>query len=228
VADTQKFAVIGLGRFGTHLALTLTESDAEVIAIDRNPQPVETIRDAVALAVRLDATNEDALRAQGIDRVDAAIVGIGEHFESAALTVASLKAIGVGRILARAETDTQARILAKIGADTIINPEKESASRWAHRLMLPNLSQYVELGEEHSMVYIHAPAAFCHRTPLQLELRSAFGVNLVAIKRRPVAPKGEPSSPDVLTVPQADTEILPDDVLILVGANQSLSRLPRD
>jgi trk system potassium uptake protein TrkA len=232
---TQKFAVIGLGRFGSRLATVLAENGAEVIAIDRDPDLVETIRDSVTLAVRLDATNEDALRAQGVDRVDAAIVGIGEDFESSALTVATLKGLGVPQIFARARTEIQAKILSEVGADAIVSPERESALRWAHRLMLPNLEQYVELGEGHSLIYTAVPTAFCHKSLLELHLRKRYGVNLVAIKRPAgkalAAPaEGEPSppAPSIIAVPTADTTLLPGDVLILVGSNEALSRLPAD
>jgi len=107
----QRFAVIGLGRFGQRLARALTADGAEVIAIDREVDLVEEVRDEVTLAVRLDSTDEEALKAQGIAEVDAVIVGIGEQFEAAALTVAVLQSLGVPRIYARAETTVQARIL---------------------------------------------------------------------------------------------------------------------
>ncbi len=221
-----KFAVIGLGRFGSRLAITLTRSGAEVIAMDRNPRLVEEFRDEVTLAVRLDSTSEDALRAQGMQKVDAAIVAIGEDFESSALTVALLKGLGVSCIYARAETPVQARILEKIGADAIINPESEAAARWAHRLMLPNLRQYVELGEGHSLIHTVAPVVFHGKSPFELGLRAKYGVNLVAIQRGPGSSKSAQGK--VVYVPTADTRIEPGDVLILVGSNKSLADLPTD
>ncbi len=226
-----RFAVIGLGRFGENLAKALMANGAEVVAIDRNPRLVERIRDEVTLAVRLDSTDGEALRAQGVDRVDAAIVGIGEDFESAALTVATLKELEGGRIYARAETDIQGRIMLKVGADALVSPHRESALRWAHRLMLPNLQQYIELGEGHSMIYAAAPASFHNKTPLELGLRRKYGVNLVAVKRTVSVTTdegGQARAESVLSVPSADTSILPDDILILVGSNEALSKLPAD
>jgi trk system potassium uptake protein TrkA len=211
------------------LATTLAGNGAEVIAMDRNPDLVEELRDDVTLAVRLDSTSEDALKAQGVGDVDVAIVGIGEDFESAALTVATLKSLGVPKIFARAETDVQAKILARIGADAIINPERESASRWAHRLTLPNLRQYVELGEGHSMIYMVAPRTFHGKTLREVHLRAKYGVNLVAIQRTILDRSKDPSSPaalEVVAVPTAETTILPDDVLVLVGSNEALAALP--
>lgn len=209
----------------------MTADGAEVIAIDRNPKLVEAARDEVTLAVRLDSTDPEALRAQGIAEVDLAIVGIGEQFEAAALTVAVLRELGVPRIYARAESEIQGQILSRIGAHEIVNPEQESALRWAHRLMLPNLRQYIELGENHAMVYTIAPASFCHKTPAELALRRKHGLNLVAIKRQVGATTDAdartPVSP-AFTVPEADTTILPDDVLILVGSSEALSNLPAE
>jgi trk system potassium uptake protein TrkA len=226
-----RFAVIGLGRFGASLARTLMANGAEVLAIDNHLELVERIRDDVTVAVRLDSTDLEALGAQGVDQVDAAIVGIGEDFESAALTVATLKDLGVARIYARAETEIQGRILLKVGADALVSPHRESALRWAHRLMLPNLQQYIELGEDHSIVYLAAPTAFHDKTLGELQLRSKYGVNLVAIKRTvPIStPSHEAAAEEtVLSVPDAGTIILPGDILILVGSHESLGKLPVD
>ena len=227
----QRFAVIGIGRFGKRLARALTAAEAEVIAIDRDAELVEQIRDEVTLAVRLDSTDAEALRMQAVQDVDVAIVGIGEDFESSALTVATLKEIGVKRIIARANSEIQAKILEKVGADEVALPEGESALRWAHRLMLPNLKQYVELGEGHSMVHMVTPTLFHHKSLKELDLRNAYGVNLVAIKRS-VAVQKDPSAPmterPIIAVPNADTRILPSDILILVGSDEGMGRLPED
>ncbi len=226
----QRFAVIGLGRFGMRLAKALAAEDAEVIAIDRDPKFVESCRDQVTLAVCLDSTDEEALRSQGVEKVDTAIVGIGTDFESAALTVALLRSMGCRRIVARAESDIQARIMYRVGADEIASPERESAARWAHRIGRPNLQKYVELGEGYSLVYLAAPASF-HDCDLQsLKLRNKYGVNLVAINR-PLE-DDEAAEPGTVgltrtLIPDADTTILPGDILIVVGADDCIARLPK-
>ena len=227
----QRFAVIGLGRFGQRLARALAATQAEVIAIDRDGRLVEQVRDDVTLAVRLDSTDAEALKAQGVPEVDVAIVGIGEHFEAAALTVATLKELGVKHIIARAQSDIQGSILKKVGADAIAQPETESAMRWAHRLMLPNLQQYVELDDRHSMIYTTAPRQFHDKTLKELDMRNQYGVNLIAIERK-VGAEAKSKEPAItkpwMVVPNANTTILPDDVLVLVGSNESLSNLPGD
>ena len=225
-----RFAVIGLGRFGTKLAQELTEGGAEVIAVDVDRRLVEAARDEVALALVLDATDEDALRAQGIDKVDCAVVGIGQDFEAAALATAALRSVGVPRVISRAVTEIRGKILTRIGASQVVYPEHESARRWAHRLSLPHLRDYIELGEEHSLVQITTPESFCQKTPAELRLRQRFGVNLVAIKRRVSIQTGSESAPtdtQVISVPAADTTLLENDILILVGSNESLGKLPQ-
>ena len=172
---------------GALLARALSSTQAEVIATDRQSKLVESLRDDVTLAVRLDSSDEEALKAQGVHEVDVAIVGIGDDFESSALTVATLKSLGVRRIIARAENEMQAQILSRVGADEVASPEAESALRWAHRLSLPNLKRFIELGPEHSIVYRTAPRAFHHKTLRELDLRNRCGVNLIAIERRPTA-----------------------------------------
>ena len=123
----NRFAVIGLGRFGSRLASNLAAAGAEVIAIDRSRQIVEDLRDKVTLAIALDATDEQALRIQGVDQVDCAVVGIGQDFEANALTTALLKSLGVARVVSRAGNQMQAEILTRIGADGVVKPEDESA-----------------------------------------------------------------------------------------------------
>ncbi len=226
----DKFAVMGLGRFGAGLARALSAAGAEVIAIDRHTKPVESLRDLVTLAVKLDSTDVEAMRSQGVAEVNAAIVGIGEDFEASALTVAILKGFGIPFIVARAENAIQARILRSIGAHDIASPEEESAVRWGHRLQLPALGQYVELGEDHSLISLAAPPVFVGKTLIELHLRSEYGVNLIAIER----PAGgadaglEQKARRATIVPSATTKIQASDVLVLVGANEAFKALPRD
>lgn len=224
----QKFAIIGMGRFGERLARTLAASGAEVIAVDRHTRNVEAIRDQVTIAVRLDATDVDSLRAQGVQGVDVAVVGIGEEFESSALTVAALRELGVKHIIARAMTDIQGKILKRVGADEIAQPESESAVRWAHRLMLPNLTQYIELGDDHSIVYRTPPTSFLDQPLSKLNLRNQYGVNLVAIERRVARKTSDDRTVNELRleIPRADTTIAADDILVLIGSNECLAELP--
>ncbi|MCG3137337.1 MAG: Ktr system potassium uptake protein A [Phycisphaerae bacterium] len=223
-------AVIGLGRFGFHLAETLTQAGADVIGVDNSQDIIEDARDHVTLAICLDSTDEEALRLHGLDEVDVAVVGIGSDFDAAILTVSLLRSLGVPRIIARAENDRRGQILAQVGADTVVLPEAEAAERWANRLMLPNLADMVELGEGHSLVQLRAPAAFHHKSPGELALRQKYHLTLVAIKRLVKTASGQnnrESEVYTITIPDHDTKILPNDIVILVGSDESINRLAR-
>ena len=226
----KKFAVIGLGRFGQKLAITLTMSEAEVIAIDQNREIIEQIRDQVTHAVRLDSTDEDALRAQGIDKVDVAIVGIGQGsrgFESSILTVVNLKAMGVPQIYARSENLIQGQVLSKIGATEVIYPEIESAQRWAYKLLTPQITDKIDLAPGYSLASVIAPASYHGKTVLDLQFRQKYGVNLVSIKRgekaEDVKQKGE-----IINVPLPDTVIYEDDIMMIAGSDEDLAKLPQE
>ncbi|MBN1788001.1 MAG: TrkA family potassium uptake protein [Sedimentisphaerales bacterium] len=226
----RKFAVIGLGRFGQKLSTTLTMSEAEVIAIDQNREIVEQIRDQVTHAVRLDSTDEDALRAQGIDKVDVAIVGIGQRgrgFESAILTVVNLKAMGLKLVYARAESLIQGQVLAKVGATEVIYPEIESAQRWAYKLITPHITDKIDFAPGYSIASLIAPASFHEKTVLDLQLRQKYRVNLVSIKRgekvEDAKQKGE-----IINVPLPDTIIYESDILMVAGSDTDLAKLPQE
>jgi trk system potassium uptake protein TrkA len=222
----ETYAVIGLGRFGARLAMLLAEAGAEVIAVDRNRDLVEDIRDRVSLAVCLDSTEEPALRAQGIDKVDVAVVGIGADFEDAALTTALLKQMGVRRVISRAASEIRARILSRIGADDIVNPEKESAERWCGRLLAPEIMARTELAEGYSLVQVAAPGSFHHKTLEDLAVRKKHRVNIVAIRRTVGAAEGDAVRHQVISVPMPDTVIEPGDVLVLIGADEAIEAFP--
>ena len=225
----ERFAVIGLGRFGSRLATLLAEAGAEVIAVDRRRELVERIRDKVTLAVSLDSTDEQALTAQGIDKVDVAVVGIGTAFEDNALTTAILKQIGVPRVISRATTNMRGRILTRIGADDIVNPERESADRWRNRLLAPSIMERIELAEGYSLTQIAAPESFAGKTLLQLDVRKKHKVNIVAI-RRTVEETGDDGMKRtrqvVLSVPMADTAIESGDILLVIGSDEAMERFP--
>jgi len=217
-------AVVGLGRFGLTLAKSLAEAGHEVIAIDSDPVIIEEIQDSVTLAVRMDATDEAALLAQGVDKVDVAIVSIGEGFEANTLVTVILKKLRVRKVVARAQTAMRARILELVGADEIISPEEESAIRLANRLTNPHIMSYIELSAGHSLVQIEAPRKFIGSSLASLDLRKKARVNIIAIRRPSQAEGGY----DVIDVPGPDDVIQMGDVLVIVGADENLKKLPTE
>jgi trk system potassium uptake protein len=225
-----RFAVIGLGRFGSRLARNLAAEGAEVIAIDRDRRIVEELRDQVTLAIALDATDEQALRIQGVDQVDCAIVGIGHNFEANALATVLLKSLRIERVISRAGNDMQARILSRIGADAVVKPEDEAADRWSHRLLAPFMIDHVELGEGYALVQIGAPGEWQNKTLSELDLRKRYNVTVVAIKRRiesSTESGAEGIEERVVDLPMPASRLGEDDVLILAGFDSDLERLPR-
>ena len=228
----KRFAVIGLGRFGKKLAIALAMSGAEVIAIDKNRDEIELIRDQVTHAVRLDSTDEEALKAQGVDKVDVAIVGIGQGtgqgFESAILTVVNLKQMGLKQIYARAEDLIAGEVFSKVGATEVIYPEIESAQRWAYKLIAPQIGEKIDFAPGYSLARIKAPASFDSRTVMDLQLRQKYNVNLVLIKRGEHSKKKKEQQGKIINVPMPSTVIYQDDILMVAGSDADLVKLPQE
>ncbi len=214
----MKVAVIGLGQFGKSLAVQLAKAGAEVIAIDSDMEVVDDVKNDVALAVKMDATDERDLKSQGVQKVDVVVASIGD-FEANQLVTVLAKRFGVSRVIARAASPTHARILKLIGADDVILPEDEAASKLTQRLMLPSLHNYFELIEGYSVAELAVPETFHGKTLQELDLRRRFGVNLIALKRK--------GTDRTLVDPvPAPTEILrPGDVIAVAGADASLAKM---
>lgn len=217
----RQFAVIGLGRFGSAMATTLSELGHDVIGVDGDAERVRQLADTITHAVELDATDERALRSVGIQDVDVAVVSIGENIESSLLVVMQLHELGIKTIIAKAVTSLHGRILEKLGVSRVIFPERETAVRIAHGLVMPNVIDYIELSRDFSIVEIPAPQMFVGRTLKQLELRPKYGLTLIAVKRRP-----DPEGAEITNIaPSADEVIRHGDVLSLLGNNDRLSAL---
>jgi len=228
----KRFAVIGLGRFGEKLAADLATSGADVIAIDKDKTVVEALRDKVSFAVRLDSTDEAALRAQGVDKVDVAIVSIGQGhgqgFEAAVLTVVNLKQFGVPIIYARSEDPVAGEVFSKVGATGVIYPEVESAQRWAFKLLAPHVEDRLDFAPGYSLARVKASSKYDGKTVKGLQLRQKYNVNLVAITRAAQAANGATAKGEIVNVPLPDTVIYKDDILILAGADTDLAKLQQE
>ena len=217
----KQFGVIGLGRFGSAMAMTLTELGHDVIGVDGDESRVQQLADVITHALQIDATDEKALRAAGIQDVDVAVVSIGENIESSLLVVMQLRELGIATIVAKAVTPLHGRILEKLGVSRVIFPEREMAIRIAHSLVMPNVIDYIELSRDFSIVEVPAPDAFIGRTLKQLELRPRLGLTLIAVKRQ------SDDTGAVITniAPAADETIRPGDILALLGSNERLNQL---
>ena len=217
----KQFGVIGLGRFGSAMAITLTELGHDVTGVDGDEARVQQLADVITHALQIDATDEKALRAAGIQDVDVAVVSIGENIESSLLVVMQLRELVIETIVAKAVTPLHGRILEKLGVSRVIFPEREMAIRIAHSLVMPNVIDYIELSRDFSIVEVPAPETFVGRTLKQLELRPRLGLTLIAIKRQ--ADGGAAVITNI--APSADETIRSGDVLALLGSNDRLNQL---
>jgi trk system potassium uptake protein TrkA len=214
----MKFAVIGLGEFGRAAALGLAKNGVEVIAVDVSMDRVNSVKQAVALAVRMDASQEDALHAHGLGEVDVLIAAIGANFEAQVLVVVHAKQFGIKRIVARATTSDHHRVLKAVGADEVFNPEEEAARWMVTRLLITNISSYFELADGFSVVEVTAPAGIVGKRLAELNLRRRFRINLVALKRMETTLTGEKLLKEFNPVPLPDEIIQVNDALALVGS----------
>lgn len=219
----RSFAVIGLGRFGSAIATTLAELGQDIIGIDGDEERVRALSDTVLQAVQLDATDERALRAAGIQNMDVAVISIGENVESSVLIVMLVKELGIPTIIAKATTPLHGRILEKLGVTRVVFPDREMAQRLAHGLVVPNVLDYIELSPDFSIVEIPAPREFVGKTLKQLELRPRYGLTLIALKRPAEGGGGVVTN----IAPTADDVIRAGDVLALLGNNDRLAQLEK-
>lgn len=222
----NKFAVIGLGLFGTSIARKLAAQGAEVLAIDSDINMVEDIKDDVAYAVALDATDEKALKAQNIGEMDAVVVAIGENFQGLLLATVQLMEMKVKRIIARAANEQQKMILTKMGVKEILSPEDTVGKSVAERLLHPNVRTFLDLGDNYEIIEISTPQRLVNQTLKEAELREKYELNLVSIKRSFEEGKNEEAKKveRLIGVPKADTVILESDILILLGKSDDLKR----
>lgn len=220
----RHFVVIGLGRFGYSVAKTLAKYEAEVIAIDREEERVKKVADFVSYAVQLDAIDEKALRAVGVQNVDTAIVSIGENLEASILVVMLLKEMGIRNIIAKAVTTLHGKVLENLGVQRIIYPERDMAIRVAHSLIRPRILEQLELSQDYSIVELPTPNDLVGKTLQESQLRSKYGVNLIAIKRKVNTEKG--TIQDTWNVNPLPKDVIEaGDILVLIGSNADLDKL---
>lgn len=205
------------------MATTLAGLGHDVIGIDGDEDKVRGLADVITLAIQLDATDEKALRAAGIQDVDVAVVSIGEDLESSLLVVTLVREVGIKNIVAKAVTPLHGRILEKLGVTRVVFPEREMAIRIAHSLVVPNVLDYIELSKEFSIVEVPAPQQFVGKTLRDIGLRSRFGLTTIAIKHATRAGDRESSN----IAPGPDDVVRQGDILALLGSNERLGQLDR-
>lgn len=203
----NEFIIVGLGRFGTSLAMSLTAYDHDVLAIDLNLKRVQEVTNTLPHIVQLDATNIDALSEIGAETFGTGIVCMGSDFESNLLATVNLRKLGVRRVISKARTVTQQDILLRVGADEVILPEHEAGVRLARRLAAIDFVDFLELSRDTGVVEILAPENFWGQSLSEAEVRQRYGVSVIAIKR----------GDEVIVSPRANEVIREDDILVVLG-----------
>lgn len=212
------FAVIGLGRFGSHLATRLYELGHEVLGVDSEEDLVAALRDRVSQVAVVDARDKAQLRALGLKDFDCAIISVGEHLEASTLAALYCKEMDI-RVVARAVNEDHGKILEALGVEEIVYPERDMALRLAERLSHANLLDFIPIGEGFSIVEVAPPASFVGKTLAELQVRQRFNVHVIAVQ-------------DVLTgavniVPPPDAVIRDSDVLVVLGSHKDLDRFQK-
>lgn len=213
---TGEFMVIGLGRFGRALALSLVRQGQAVLAVDADRDRVQAVASEVDAVICADATDEAVLADLHPERATCAIVAIGTRgVEASILVTTLLSQAGVPRIVARAVSELHARVLRAVGAHQIINPEAEIGERLARRLAQPNVLEQLELGDDVDLAELTVPEAFVGRSLIELDLRRRHAVSVLAIRR-----KGR-----VRATLDGTESLESGDVLVLIGTRTAISAM---
>ncbi len=223
------FAIIGLGKFGSSVAIALSEKKKEVIAIDKDERLVNEISDFVTNSVVLDATDEKALRNIEIQNVDVAVVAVGEIEESILITLL-LKELGIKKIIAKAISEQHKKVLEKVGATKIILPEKEVGQNLAQSLISPGIFDHIEMSDKYSLVEIKPLNQWVNKTIKKADVRNKFSVSIVGIKRKfpHIDEKGEMTElEEIIIAPPSNTKILKDDIVIIIGDKESILKIQK-
>jgi trk system potassium uptake protein TrkA len=209
----KSYAVIGMGRFGESVVEELVKRQADVLVIDKNPERIAKMSKIATHAVTLDSTNVQALKEVGISSIDHVVVAIGKDLQSSILTTLILKDLGVDRVTVKVQDANHEKVVEKLGADEIIQPEQQSGKRLASKIISDNVLDYIDLNESHSFIIINVMDKIVDSTIINLNVRNKFHINIVAIRR------GE----DIL-IPSPDDVLMKTDQLLLVGKNNDLEK----
>ncbi len=213
----KSYIVIGLGRFGSELAVQLCANGCEVLAMDTRSDLVQQVADHVTHAVVADGTDMAVLKAMDASDFDCAVVAIGDDLSASVLAVMSLQELGVEKIICKAQNEVHKKVLLKLGVDQVVIPEMEHAARMAKSLAGHNVLDYIELSAEHGIIEMPAPESWSAKTLKELNVRAKLGVNIIAVRRN-----GE-----ITVSPAADFAVVQGDVLVILGDNRALERVQK-
>ena len=210
----KSILLIGLGRFGKHIAVKLHELNHEVMAIDKNEERVDEVLPYVTNAQIGDSMKEEFLRSLGVGNYDVCIVAIGNDFQGSLETTSLLKELGAKKVVARAARDSQAKFLLRNGADEIVYPEKQLANWTAIRYTSDHIFDYIELDEEHAIFEIEVPMNWISKSIGEIDIRRRYNINIMAIKK-----KGK-----LEMAISPDTRLEEDEALLVLGRHKDIQK----
>lgn len=211
----KQFAVLGLGRFGEALAITLSELGCNVVVVDHDEEKIQNIANSVTYAVQADVSDINALRSIGLKNVDAVIVSITSDINSSIMGIVNAQELGVNEIYGKANNAQHEKVLLKLGVKKVFSPERDMGERVAHNLFSGDFIDILELDTDHSIVEVDILHDWVGKTLNDLDLRSAYGINVIAIR-----------SKDILNAtPHADDIIKTNDIMVVMGENRSINEI---
>ena len=210
----KSILIIGLGRFGRHMAKKFSEQNNDVMAIDINGERINNVLSVVTNALIGDATNEQFMETIGVRDFDLCVVAIGDNFQSSLETTALLKDLGAKFVLARASRDVHAKFLLRNGADDVIYTEKETAERLAVKYGSDNIFNYIELNDEYSIYEIAVPSSWLNKSILKVNVRSKYGISILATKQ----------GNNIYPLPKPEHVFTDSESLMILGKNEDVSR----
>ncbi len=206
-----QFVVVGLGNFGFNVANTLEADGYEVLAIDKNEERVQESANTLKHVVQADATLQDVLKSLGVGNFDVGIVSVGTDIQASILISLLLKELGTKRVISKAQNPLHGKVLERIGVDTVVYPERDTAVRLAKQLEVPYMIEQVPLVKEYSIYKLKVLPKFVNKSLSELMLNKKYGVNVVLIER------GED-----IVFPSGETVISQADSLIVVATQDDL------
>lgn len=179
----KNILLIGVGRFGRHIAMQLSQLGHQVMAVDINEDRINDVLPFVTNAQIGDSTNEEFLRTLGIGNFDVCFVTISSNFQNSLETTSLLKELGAKSVVSRAERDVQAKFLLRNGANNVVYPEKQMAKWAAIRYSADHIFDYIEIDEQHAIFEVQVPKEWIGKSVGELDVRRRFGINILGIKR---------------------------------------------
>jgi trk system potassium uptake protein len=213
----KRVVVIGLGIFGFNIAKDLYENGIEVIAIDKDKEVIQKIRDYSTKAILADGTEKEVMESIGIQEDDVVIVSFGEDLAAATLITLHLKEMKIKHIIVKAPDEDHKHVLEKVGATEVVIPEKEMADKIAKSLISPNVLDYIPLSEDYTICELVPPSSFMGKTIGEIHLRSKYHIEVIAI--REMLPER------LQMVPRADFVIKDSDILVVIGRDKDIQKI---